>query len=104
MNFQDPASPIMSAIIDLHHDIFTYLIFISIVVSGFLVLITIEGVRTKRKIHDFLYIKSHQVLEYVWIGIPTLILYTIVGPSIKLIYAMDEIHKPALTCKVIGHQ
>ena len=104
INFQDPATPVMTAIVELHHDIFTYLIAISIFTCGYLILFTVDGLSQKRKKSDFLYIKSHQTLEYIWVGIPTIILYTIIGPSVKLIYAMDEVHKPALTCKVIGHQ
>jgi len=65
MNFQDPASPIMSAIIDLHHDIFTYLITISILVCGYLILFTFEGLNNSRKKNDLVYLKSHPVLEYI---------------------------------------
>jgi len=65
MTFQDPASPIMAAIIDLHHDVFTYLIGILIITCGYLIAFTFEGLQTERKKNDLSYRKSNVILEYI---------------------------------------
>lgn len=46
---------------------------------------------------------AHQI-EIIWTIIPALILFTLAFPSIRLLYAMDEMPAPRLTVKVVGHQ
>jgi len=46
---------------------------------------------------------SHQV-EIVWTVVPAIILFFLAFPSIRLLYAMDEVVDPAFTVKVVGHQ
>ena len=46
---------------------------------------------------------AHEV-EMIWTVFPALILFTLAFPSIRLLYAMDEMPAPRLTVKVIGHQ
>jgi cytochrome c oxidase subunit 2 len=46
---------------------------------------------------------AHEV-EMIWTVLPALILFALAFPSIRLLYAMDEIPAPSLTVKVIGHQ
>jgi cytochrome c oxidase subunit 2 len=116
MGFQDPATPIMEGIINFHHDLMYFLIIISTFVLWML-LRTIYLFNTNRynssnpdaallnayhrKFKDFTHCT---VLEVVWTIIPTLILIIIATPSFALLYAMDEVHNPALTVKIIGHQ
>lgn len=104
LSFQDPASPIMSAIVDLHHDIMVYIVGILVLVLGFLISGVLQGLKTEAPKNKLIFNKSNVVLEFVWTIIPTIILALIAGPSLSLIYVMDEVHKPALTCKIIGHQ
>jgi len=48
-------------------------------------------------------IDSH-FLETVWTVVPMFILLVIAFPSLYLLYLIDDISKPRLTVKVVGHQ
>nr|QAX91272.1 cytochrome c oxidase subunit 2 [Schedorhinotermes sp. 1 MW-2019] len=43
-------------------------------------------------------------METTWTITPAIILVFIAMPSLRLLYLMDEVHTPALTLKVVGHQ
>jgi cytochrome c oxidase subunit 1 len=103
LNFQMPATPIMEGIIDLHHDIMFFLVFISIFVLYLLVAIValFSDTESNRNTAAFTH---HTVLEIIWTIIPTIILIFIAIPSLALLYSMDELQKPSVTLKVIGRQ
>jgi cytochrome c oxidase subunit 2 len=44
------------------------------------------------------------LLEIIWTVTPSIILVLIAIPSFSLLYSMDEVLKPMLTFKAIGHQ
>ena len=48
-------------------------------------------------------VDSH-VLETIWTVLPIVILLFIAFPSLYLLYLMEEVSKPSLSVKVIGHQ
>lgn len=48
-------------------------------------------------------VDSH-ILETVWTVFPMFLLLLIAFPSLYLLYLMEEISKPLLTIKVVGHQ
>lgn len=102
MSFQDPGSPIMEGIINLHHEIMFFLILIIIFVLYMLVqIITFFRKEVNCVPSDI----THQTnLEIIWTIIPTLILLMITIPSFSLLYAVDELVSPDLTIKVIGNQ
>jgi len=50
------------------------------------------------------FINDNQVLESIWTIIPLIILFFLAFPSIRILYLMDEINHPLITCKVLGHQ
>lgn len=104
LNFQEPASPIMEGIIDLHHDIMFFLIIIITVVLWLLSRIIWFFSNGKEAKNQLLQTTYHTNLEIIWTIIPTLILIAIALPSLALLYAVDEINKPLLTCKVVGRQ
>lgn len=102
LSFQDPASPIMEGIIDLHHDIFFFIMFILLFVMWMLF----------RTVFHFYYTRSAipkkiihgTTIEVAWTITPSFILIAIAVPSFALLYAMDEYVYPAITVKAIGHQ
>jgi cytochrome c oxidase subunit 2 len=102
VSFQDPASPIMEGIIDLHHDIFFFIVFILLFVMWMLF----------RTVFHFYYTRSPvakkiihgTTIEVAWTITPSFILMAIAIPSFALLYTMDEAIYPAITVKVIGHQ
>lgn len=114
--FQDPATPLMEGICDLHHDIMFVLVFISVAVL-FLMLRVIFLFTTLDegffgaffgKYRNYHYAISPRTrnssLEVGWTIFPGVILAIIAIPSFALIYAIDEVIDPVLTLKIIGRQ
>jgi cytochrome c oxidase subunit I len=101
LGFQSPATGIMEAIIDLHHDIMLILIVVSIFVSWMLF-------RAIYLFHSNKYLPSrathHTGLEITWTLIPAILLLLIAGPSITLLYKMDNLGVVDVTIKAIGNQ
>ncbi len=101
LGFQDPATPIMEGIVDLHHDIMFFLCLICIFVFYILS-------RTVFLFHfsknNFSKIVHGKVIEIVWTITPSLILAVMAIPSFALLYSMDEVINPAVTIKTVGHQ
>ncbi|CAD5336165.1 unnamed protein product (mitochondrion) [Arabidopsis thaliana] len=100
---QDAATPIMQGIIDLHHDIFFFLILILVFVLWILV----------RALWHFHYKKNAipqrivhgTTIEILRTIFPSIISMFIAIPSFALLYSMDEVVvDPAITIKAIGHQ
>jgi len=103
MNFQDPATPVMEKIIDLHHDIQFFLIIIVIAVLWMLLRIVWLFNETNTDTIRFSF-DHHTYLELIWTIIPTIILILIAIPSFALLYAVDELHSPKITMKALGNQ
>jgi cytochrome c oxidase subunit 2 len=103
-SFQDPASPVMEGIINLHHDLMFFITFIF-----FFVLIvlwrtlyyfyqpTIDVTSSRKVVHG-------TTIEIIWTVLPSLILVVVALPSFALLYSIDEVIEPAITVKCIGHQ
>ncbi len=102
--FQEPATPIMEGIINFHHDIMFFLIFIFLFVSWMLgraIYLFANRERTKKDME----VHEHNVLlEIIWTIIPIFILSAIALPSLALLYAMEEAVAFNLTVKAIGHE
>ena len=105
--FQDPSTPIMEGIIDLH----TYIMFYLIGIVAFVF------VGIGLTIHEFYLQEGHPVermlsakvvhattLELIWTVAPLGVLLAIAFPSFALLYAMEEKYTPDLTLKAVGHQ
>lgn len=45
-----------------------------------------------------------QEIETVWTILPAVILLFLAFPSLLLLYLIDEVSKPSITLKVVGHQ
>ena len=104
INFQRPATQTMEHLVDLHHDIFSILLFLCVIVF-YLLAVSIykfnaSNLQTKRNF----FFKSHSVLEICWTIIPMFVVAAMLYPSFALLYAMDELKDPVLSVKIIGHQ
>jgi len=110
ISFQKPATTMMEGIIDLHHDIFTFLVIIIIFFSLMLFTILLNFTNTFIKQIPIMKFQSghgithNTVLEIIWTIIPTFILLLIATPSFALIYALDEIVEPQVTLRCVGRQ
>jgi len=103
LGFQDGVSPAYDGIIELHDNIFFYLVVIAILVFWMLgstiynfnhdkVKITLKGL-----VHGTL-------IEVLWTIFPALVLLAIAIPSFKLLYILDEVTLPTITIKATGNQ
>nr|YP_010999055.1 cytochrome c oxidase subunit II [Pealius mori]WPM91813.1 cytochrome c oxidase subunit II [Pealius mori]CAD5105730.1 cytochrome c oxidase subunit 2 [Pealius mori] len=97
LSFQDSASFIMEQMIffyDFSFLIISMILIFVVYMMGFLMIKTF----TNRFLID------NQVLEFVWTVLPLIILVFMAFPSIRILYLMDEVKNPLVTCKVMGHQ
>jgi cytochrome c oxidase subunit 2 len=103
LGFQDAASPIIEGIIQFHHDLFFYVVCVSVFVLWILIKIIILY---NENLNFYSYSITHNTLiEVVWTVAPSFILLSIAIPSFALLYAMDDhIESPSITLKVIGNQ
>lgn len=97
LNFQEGISTSIE-FINYFHD---YIIVILLLILTFVTYMFIYV--SSRPYVDKYTIDSH-VLETVWTVIPIVILLFIAFPSLGLLYLIEEVSKPALTVKVVGHQ
>lgn len=100
--FQDPATPVMQGIIDLHHDICFFMLVILVFVVWVLARTLYHFDQKRNPIAEK--IIHGTFIEIAWTVTPSLILVLIAIPSFALLYSMDEIVDPAVTVKAIGHQ
>nr|WCH57922.1 cytochrome c oxidase subunit 2 [Hypnea nidifica] len=102
LGFQDPATPIMEGIINLHHDLMFFICIISIFVTWMLSRTLWHFEHTRNSIPSSLV--HGTLIEMIWTITPAFILLIIAVPSFSLLYAMDEVISPAITIKTLGHQ
>lgn len=102
--FQDSATPVMEGIINLHHDLMFFLIFILffvfIILSRTLFFFynpVFDISESKRVVHG-------TTIEIIWTVVPSIILVIVALPSFALLYSLDEVINPSVTIKCIGHQ
>ena len=105
-NFQEPATPVMEAVVQLHDKLLWIIIIISIFVLGLLVYVM---VRFNEKRNPTPSRTTHNtLLEVAWTVIPVLILLFIAfGPpmsSFRLLYFADRAPDATMTVKATGHQ
>jgi heme/copper-type cytochrome/quinol oxidase subunit 1/heme/copper-type cytochrome/quinol oxidase subunit 2 len=105
--FQDPATPLMEGIIELHHDIMFFLVFIVVFVLYLMLQVFINfSANGRHSYHGYAgdNVTHNTFIEIIWTLVPAAILLSIAFPSFILLYSMDEQYDPALTLKVIGRQ
>nr|URX53644.1 cytochrome c oxidase subunit II [Kalotermitidae sp. 4 AB-2022a] len=97
MNLQDSASPVMEQLISFHDHTLMIITMIITVVTYMMITLMYN-----KNINRFML--EGQMIEVAWTILPAIILIFIAIPSLRLLYLMDEIQKPTLTLKAIGHQ
>lgn len=98
--FQDEATPIAAGIIDFHNKVMYYLIIILTLV----IYMIIARIKSNRSINWIRRRNHSTIIEIIWTIVPGIILVIIAIPSLKLLYALDEIIKPQVTIKATGNQ
>jgi cytochrome c oxidase subunit 2 len=97
LNLQDRNSPLIEQLIFFHDHRLLILVIITIIV-GYLILILFFNKFTNR------FLLHGQTIEVIWTILPAVVLLFIALPSLRLLYLLDEIRKPIITLKTIGHQ
>lgn len=93
----DRNSPLIEQL-NFFHDHTLLIISIITVLVGYITIILFFNKFTNR------FLLSGQTIEIIWTILPGIILLFIAFPSLRLLYLLDEINKPSLTIKRIGHQ
>jgi heme/copper-type cytochrome/quinol oxidase subunit 2 len=101
--FQPSASRIMQAIIDLHHEVMSYIFFIAIIIFMLFLHVLINQRLQKINIRRSSS-STYTPIEGVWTIIPTLILMSIAIPSLGVLFAVDDVDNPEVYVQVIGKQ
>nr|ALO77164.1 cytochrome c oxidase subunit 2 [Phloiophilus edwardsi] len=94
---QDSASPLMEQLSFFHDHTLLILLIITILVSQLMI-----GLLNNKYINR--YLLEGQTIELIWTVLPAITLIFIAMPSLKLIYILDEVNKPLISIKTIGHQ
>nr|YP_010531218.1 cytochrome c oxidase subunit II [Nesodiprion japonicus]UXW93505.1 cytochrome c oxidase subunit II [Nesodiprion japonicus] len=97
ISFQDANSPSMEQLINFHD--YTMIILILITMSILYLMMTMILNKFINK-----NLLNKQNIEIIWTITPAILLILIALPSIHLLYLTDEINKPLITIKIIGHQ
>nr|ARX96603.1 cytochrome c oxidase subunit 2 [Xylocopa appendiculata] len=95
--FQNSNSPYSDNLISFHNLVMMIMTMIMI-----LILMIMLNLYLNKYTNRFL-LKNHTI-EIIWTIIPMLILLFICFPSLKILYYIDEVLKPILSVKAIGHQ
>jgi len=97
LGFQDAASPIIFILINFYDH--TILILTLVVTLIFYSLISL----VYRKFSCSNIVDAQEV-EIIWTVLPAFILLSLAFPSLRLLYLIDEVSRPVVTVKAIGHQ
>nr|YP_011004817.1 cytochrome c oxidase subunit II [Leptomastidea bifasciata]WPT46958.1 cytochrome c oxidase subunit II [Leptomastidea bifasciata] len=97
LTFQDGNSSIMENLIIFHDYAMVVILMILFLIMYFLIFMFLNNF-----VNRFLF--EGQLIELIWTIIPILFLMFLAFPSLKILYLSDEIYKPFLSIKVLGHQ
>lgn len=101
IGFQDGVSPGFTGIVELHDNIFFYLVVIAILVFWMLGS-TIYYFNYDRTKITHKYLVHGTLIEILWTIFPAIVLLAIAIPSFRLLYILDEVTLPTITVKVTG--
>lgn len=102
LGFQDPATSTMEGIYLFNIHLLFVIIAIVLFVGWLLFVVLLNFTEVENStVQSFTH---SNVIEIVWTTIPVFILLMLAGPSFSLLYSLDEISKPNLTLKILGHQ
>lgn len=97
VSLQDSNSPLIEQL-NFFHDHTLLIILLITILVGYIIVILFFNKFTNR------FLLHGQLIEIIWTILPAIILLFIAFPSLRLLYLLDEIYKPSLTLKSIGHQ
>nr|YP_010614351.1 cytochrome c oxidase subunit II [Dalbulus maidis]WAS32285.1 cytochrome c oxidase subunit II [Dalbulus maidis] len=97
MTFQDPVTPIKEQLIMFHDHTMMIIMMITMTVLYMMMSLSINKLNNRNLLEG-------QMIELIWTLMPAMLLIIIAMPSLKILYLIEEINKPMITLKAIGHQ
>nr|YP_009175380.1 cytochrome c oxidase subunit II [Drabescoides nuchalis]ALF99732.1 cytochrome c oxidase subunit II [Drabescoides nuchalis] len=97
ISFQDAVSPVMEQLIMFHDHTMMILIMITTTVIYMMISLMLSKINNRMLLEG-------QMIELIWTIMPAVLLIIIALPSLKILYMLDEMNKPLITLKAIGHQ
>nr|YP_009654773.1 cytochrome c oxidase subunit II [Molipteryx lunata]QCI09328.1 cytochrome c oxidase subunit II [Molipteryx lunata] len=97
LNMQDAISPLMEQLIFFHDHTLMILLMVTMLVAYIMINLTNNKFINRTLLEG-------QTIEFIWTMMPAVTLIFIALPSLHLLYLIDEVNKPALTLKSVGHQ
>lgn len=97
INIQDSNSPIIEHLLFFHDHAIIIIIIITLTILYIIINLSINKLRNKFILHN-------QNIEIIWTILPIFILLFLAVPSLKILYLTENIIKPSITIKAIGHQ
>nr|YP_009659079.1 cytochrome c oxidase subunit II [Triatoma migrans]QCQ69463.1 cytochrome c oxidase subunit II [Triatoma migrans] len=94
---QDANSPLMEQLTFFHDHTLMILTMITILVAYMMSTIFFNKLINRNLLEG-------QTIELIWTILPAFTLIFIALPSLQILYLMDELNKPVITIKSIGHQ
>nr|YP_009643391.1 cytochrome c oxidase subunit II [Pyrrhopeplus carduelis]APO08808.1 cytochrome c oxidase subunit II [Pyrrhopeplus carduelis] len=97
IKLQDSMSPLMEQLTFFHDHTITILTMITVLVSYIMISLMMNILINR-------FLLEGQTIELIWTMLPAITLIFIALPSLHLLYLIDEVNKPLVTLKTIGHQ
>nr|UEP16595.1 cytochrome c oxidase subunit II [Pyrrhocoris tibialis] len=97
IKLQDAMTPLMEQLTFFHDHTITILTMITILVAYIMISLMMNVLINR-------FLLKGQTIELIWTMLPAITLIFIALPSLHLLYLIDEINKPLITLKAIGHQ
>lgn len=97
LGLQDRNSPLIEQLNFFHDHTILILIIITILVGYLIGMLFLNKYTNRILLHG-------QTIEIIWTVLPAIVLIFIALPSLRLLYLLDEINRPSITLKTIGHQ
>nr|YP_010937772.1 cytochrome c oxidase subunit II [Ossuaria sichuanensis]WKW96219.1 cytochrome c oxidase subunit II [Ossuaria sichuanensis] len=96
-NTQNPNSSIMEQLTMFHDHTMMIISMITVIVMYMMVKLMFMNLTNRMLLES-------QMIELIWTMLPAILLMFIALPSLKILYMIDEVNKPLITIKAVGHQ
>lgn len=97
LGIQDSNSPIIEQLNFFHDHALLILILVTTLVGYLIGTLFFNKLNNRFLLHG-------QTIEVIWTILPAVILLFIAFPSLRILYLLDEINRPSISLKTIGHQ
>lgn len=97
LGLQDSNSPIIEQLNFFHDHSLLILILVTTLVGYLMFILFFNKLNNRFLLHG-------QTIEVIWTILPAIVLLFIAFPSLRILYLLDEINKPTISLKTVGHQ